>query len=190
MKKVLLVGALALFGAVSAQTEKGTWMVSGKSEISFNSVNTKVKYDGTELGEDKTSTFTFSPSASYFVINNLAVGLGLSYVHTKNEDVKSDTFVAMPQATYFFDTPGNVKPYFEAGIGYASNTMSDGDDEVKADGLAYGAGLGVAYFINPSVAFNLGLNYSGANLQYSEDSKVKTDISTLGVGAGVSVFFK
>ncbi len=190
MKKVLLIGAIALFGAANAQTEKGTWMVSGKSEISFNSVNTSVKFDGTEVAEDETSSFTFAPSAGYFVINDLAVGLGLNYAHSKNDDVKSDTFVVMPQATYFFATSGNIKPYVEAGIGYGFNKTSDDDSEAKADGLAYGAGLGVAYFVNPSVAFNLGLNYSGANLKFSEDSNLETDVNTLGVGVGISVFLK
>ena len=190
MKKLFLVGAVALFTAANAQTEKGSWMVSGKSEISFNNVNTKVKYDGTEVDSDETSSFTFSPSASYFVINNLAVGLGLNYMHNKNGDVKSNTFVAMPQATYFLATAGNVKPYVEAAVGYASNNTSDDESEIKADGLAYGAGVGVAYFVNPSVAFSLGLNYSGANLTFSEDSDFKTNINTLGVGVGISVFLK
>ena len=33
MKKVLLVGAIALFGAMNAQMEKGSWIVSGKTGI-------------------------------------------------------------------------------------------------------------------------------------------------------------
>ena len=60
MKKLLLVGTLALFAAVNAQTEKGSWMVSGKSEIAFNSTNTKLKYDGNEISENKTSSFAFT----------------------------------------------------------------------------------------------------------------------------------
>ena len=55
-----------------------------------------MKFDGTEVAEDETSSFTFAPSAGYFVINDLAVGLGLNYAHSKNDDVKSDTFVVMP----------------------------------------------------------------------------------------------
>ena len=190
MKKILLIGAFALFGAMNAQTAKGTWMFSGKTELSFNSTTTKLEYDGNEMLEAKTNTFTFSPSAQYFVIDNLAVGLGLQFVSQKTDDDKSNTFTVMPQATYFFPAAGNIRPYVEAGVGYASNLTTDGDDDIKSGGLAYSGGVGVAYFINSNVAFNLGLNYTGAKLSYSEDSKFKTNVSNFGAGVGISVFFK
>lgn len=190
MKKLLLVGALALFAAVNAQTEKGNWMVSGKSEIAFNSTNAKVKYDGNEISETKTSTFTFTPAASYFVINNLAFGLGLSYNHSKTGDSKSDTFTVIPQATYFFPVAGEVKPYVEAGVGYATNKTTEGSEDYKLNGLAYGFGGGVAYFVTPNVAFNLGLNYTAANLKYSEDKDLESNTNNFGAGVGISVFFK
>ncbi|MCQ4034479.1 porin family protein [Kaistella montana] len=190
MKKLLLVGALALFAAVNAQTEKGNWMVSGKSEIAFNSTNAKVKFQGNEVSDVKTSTFAFTPAASYFVINNLAVGLGLSYNHSKTGDSKSDTFTVIPQTTYFFPVAGEVKPYVEAGIGYATNKTTEGGEDFKLNGLAYGFGAGVAYFVTPNVAFNLGLNYTAANLKYSENNDLESNTNNLGAGVGISVFFK
>lgn len=190
MKKLFLAGALALFAAVNAQTQKGNWMISGKSEIAFNSTNSKAKFQGNEISETKTSTFSFTPAASYFVIDNLALGLGLNYSHTKIEDSKSDTFAVIPQLTYFFPVAGEVKPFIEAGIGYATNKTTEGNNSFKLNGLAYGLGAGVAYFVNPNVAFNLGLNYSAVNLKYSDNKDFETDTNNLGAGIGISVFLK
>lgn len=190
MKKLLLVGAIALFGAVNAQTQKGTWMLSGKTELSFNSAKTKLEVQGNNFGETKTTTVSLSPAASYFVIDNLAVGLGLSYTSQKIEDQKSNTFAILPQATYFFPVNGEVKPFIEAGIGYATNKTTIMGEDANFNGLAYGFGAGVAYFINPNVAFNLGVNYSAANLKYKENSDLKNNTNNIGVGLGISVFLK
>lgn len=46
MKKLLLVGAVALFGALNAQMEKGSWIVSGKTGIDFSSATTKYTAEG------------------------------------------------------------------------------------------------------------------------------------------------
>ena len=120
MKKLFLVSALALFGAMNAQTSKGTWMVSGKTELGFNSTETKVEFQGANVAESKTTSFTLNPAASYFVIDNLAIGLGLGFNSSKTDDDKSNTFSVMPQATYFFTVDGNIKPYVEAGVGYGT----------------------------------------------------------------------
>jgi len=190
MRKLLLVGAVALFGAMNAQTQKGGWMLSGKTELSFNSAKTKLEVQGNNFGETKTTTVSIAPAASYFVIDNLAVGLGLAYTSQKIEDSKSNTFAILPQATYFFPVSGEVKPFIEAGIGFATNKTTMMGEDVKFNGLAYGFGAGVAYFINPSVAFNLGVNYSAANLKYKENGDVKNNTNNIGVGIGISVFLK
>ncbi|MGA9213006.1 outer membrane protein [Kaistella sp.] len=190
MKKVLLFGAIVFFGAVNAQTEKGTWMVSGKSEIAFNSTNAKAKLKGQEVSEIKTSTFSFAPAAGYFIIDYLAIGVGLNYTNSKVEDSKSDTFVIIPQLSYFFPVTGEVKPYVEAGVGYATNKTTEGNADFKLNGIAYGFGAGVAYFVKPNVALNLGLNYSALHLKYSENKDFESDTNNLGLGIGISVFLK
>lgn len=188
MKKLFLVGALALFGAMNAQTSKGNWMVSGKTELGFNSTETKVEFQGANVAESKTTSFTLNPAASYFVIDNLAIGLGLGFNSSKTDDDKSNTFSVMPQATYFFTVDGNIKPYVEAGVGYAVNNTTTAGTEVKFDGLTYGAGIGAAYFVNQAVAFNLGVNYLGTDLKNSDNSDIKIKTNGFGASVGISVF--
>lgn len=72
MKKILLTGAVALFGLSNAQIAKGTVYLSGQAEYSHterNNVNSDVKGDVVRI----------IPTAGYFVDSNLAIGLGLGY---------------------------------------------------------------------------------------------------------------
>ncbi|ATL42080.1 outer membrane beta-barrel protein [Elizabethkingia sp. HX WHF] len=196
MKKNLLIGAFALLGfAASAQTEKGSWVVGGSTSIGFNNVSTKVKSDNTTFDGPKVNTFTIAPSAGYFVIDKLSVGLDLAYTNatTKYDGAKttSNTFAILPTATYYFTDNTVIKPYLGAGIGYASNTEKEEyrgkSNEYTVDGFAWKVKGGFAYFFTPSIAADLGLSYS----QFSnKNNGVRTNVNTFGVGVGLSVFFK
>ncbi|MDV2446391.1 hypothetical protein CMU93_02620 [Elizabethkingia anophelis] len=196
MKKNLLIGAFALLGfAASAQTEKGSWVVGGSTSIGFNNVSTKMKSDNATFDGPKVNTFTIAPSAGYFVIDKLSVGLDLAYTNatTKYDGAKttSNTFAILPTATYYFTDNTVIKPYLGAGIGYASNTEKEEyrgkSNKYTVDGFAWKVKGGFAYFFTPSIAADLGLSYS----QFSnKDNGVRTNVNTFGVGVGLSVFFK
>ncbi|MBP2615419.1 outer membrane beta-barrel protein [Chryseobacterium jejuense] len=76
MKKILLAGAVALFGLSNAQIAKGTTYVSGQLGYTQNeNNNTDVKVE----------SFKILPTVGYFVNTNLAVGVGVGY---KNDNTK------------------------------------------------------------------------------------------------------
>ncbi|NIF04978.1 porin family protein [Chryseobacterium sp. Tr-659] len=84
MKKILLTGAIALFGLSQAQIAKGTAYLSGQVEYSHtertevnNGMNTN-----TGIKEDVVKII---PTAGYFVGTNLAVGLGVGYKSAVNK---------------------------------------------------------------------------------------------------------
>ena len=72
MKKIVLMGAVALFGLSNAQIAKGTSYLSGQvgyyhsEKDEFNTVR-------------KDDVIRILPTAGYFVTTNLAVGLGVGY---------------------------------------------------------------------------------------------------------------
>ncbi|WP_223600811.1 outer membrane beta-barrel protein [Chryseobacterium sp. GVT01B] len=72
MKKIVLMGAVALFGLSNAQIAKGTSYLSGQ-----------VGYYHSEKDEFSTirkdDVIRILPTAGYFVTTNLAVGLGVGY---------------------------------------------------------------------------------------------------------------
>jgi len=76
MKKLILAGAIALFGLSNAQIKTGTVYVSG--QVSY----TKEENKNTAA---KIQDFKIIPTAGVFVAENLAVGTGLGITNKKEE---------------------------------------------------------------------------------------------------------
>jgi len=203
MKKLLLAGAVALFGLSNAQMTKGDWVVSGNTGFGFNNVTTTVKAGGESADGPKVSTFSITPSVGYFVIDKLAVGidLGLTSATTKYEGTKATTtsFSVMPTATYYFANDSKFVPFLGAGIGYASvknkgemNVLGvSASDETTTDGLAWKVKGGVTYMATQSLGINLGVSYDQfSNKQTIMNTDVKTNVKTFGVNVGFSYFIK
>lgn len=203
MKKLLLASAVVLFGMSNAQMTKGDWVFSGNTGAGFNQVNTKFKAEGISLDGPKMSTFSFSPSVGYFVIDKLAIGLEATVLSTTTKyDGDKETTTALgilPNATYYFVNDSKVVPYLGAGIGYGSvknsyksdfidNSFSD---ETTTDGLAWKVKGGITYMATQSLGINLGASYDQfSNKETYDNVEVKTNVNTFGVNVGFSYFLK
>lgn len=195
----MLVGAVALFGAMNAQMEKGSWVISGSTSLGFNSVTTKYSA-GTQSSTDPSiSTFTVTPSVGYFVHDKLAVGvdLGFSSISQKEADYKytMNTVSVLPTATYYFKGATKLVPYLGAGIGYASTTSTEKyngvSDTDTVDGLAWKAKGGLVYLLNQNVGLDLGLGYNQfTNKETVAGTEYKATVGTFGVNVGLSIFLK
>ncbi|MDV3661063.1 hypothetical protein CMU70_11395 [Elizabethkingia anophelis] len=198
MKKKLLVSACALLAlTVCAQTKKGNWVVSGSTTLGFDNTNTEFKRGNVSISGPKINRFTITPSAGYFVMDNLSVGLDLEFTSrsTKYEedDIKdtNNAFAILPTATYYFTDNKVIKPYIGAGIGYASIAETEESRgrsyHDTTNGLAWKVKGGVAYFLRRNVAADLGISYSQFS---SNDEGITMHVNNFGIGVGVSVFFK
>lgn len=203
MKKLLLTGAVALFGLSNAQMTKGDWVISGDTGVGFNNVTTTVKVGDQSVDGPKVNTFSISPSVGYFVIDKLAVGIELGYINatTKYQGLKSKTssFSVMPTATYYFTNSSKLVPFLGAGIGYASVKNSGetnfmgliASSETTTDGLAWKVKGGVTYMATQSLGINLGVSYDQfSNKETIMNTDVKTNVKTFGVNVGFSYFIK
>jgi outer membrane protein len=199
MKKLLLAGAVALFSLSNAQMTKGDWVISGTTGLGFNSIDTKTKVGGESYDGAKVSTFSITPSAGYFVIDKLAVGidLGFTSITTKEDGDKTtiSSFSAMPTATYYFANSSKLVPFLGAGVGYASNktkeTYSGSSDEYTADGLAWKVKGGVTYMATQSLGINLGVSFDQfSNKETFMGTEFKNTVNTFGVNVGFSYFIK
>ncbi|AYZ12286.1 porin family protein [Chryseobacterium arthrosphaerae] len=82
MKKLLLTGAIALFGLSNAQIAKGTTYLSGS--VGYSREESDIK-------DYKQENFNVLPRIGYFVNTNLAIGLGLGYETEKTTTETSDS---------------------------------------------------------------------------------------------------
>lgn len=164
MKKVLLtVFAAFVVFAASAQVEKGTWLLSGASNLNFTSNNE----DAGDYSE-----IDLNVKAGYFVMDNLAVGIlvGFNKLNLNADGAES------PDATTGIGLFGRyyVNGNILVGANFAS--LKQGD----FSGSQIGLEAGYAIFLNKAVAIEPALNYNmfGGDLEGAQ----------FGLNVGISVF--
>jgi opacity protein-like surface antigen len=177
MKKLFSICVLAAGVAsyAQAQTTAGNMLLGGG--IGY----TSQKYE--TAGDDATdNTFSFTPSFGYFVADNFAVGLNLTYSSNKREnmdnfdgELKTTEFLFEPFARYYMFTPNDKFAFFaEGGLGFGSRKQDPEDlDETKASMFRFRVSPGFAYFISDkwSLDFQLsGISYTSYDPNTDSDS--------------------
>ncbi len=191
MKKELMVMAVLAFLATAsfAQTEKGKVVFSGASDLSFSSMKYQQEYDGEDMGDDsKMNTFNIKPSVSYFVIDNLSLGLALDFESQKVEDYKETSFMVGPMVRYYFGT-SNIKPFIQGDVMFGSYKEDDDGWDSKKKLSAWDLGAGVAIFVNDFISVDLGLGYVSLTATDDEDDKSKVKASGVVFNGGFSIVF-
>lgn len=156
MKKVFfalcfLVSSHAMF----AQINKGQWLAGGN--ISFYS---------DKQGDSKVTSFTVSPNAGYFFINNLAGGLRLEYTSSKVKGGgdASTSFTAAPFVRYYFlPAAQKVNVFADGEYGFGKAGSSD-----KKSLNLYAISAGPAIFLTPNTALEFALTYQSFGGDYYE----------------------
>jgi len=215
MKKFHILTVMSLLfcaGTLSAQedsndqdtspTSQGKFLVGGSSNLSFSSLKGKVKRDDFDDRDTGTTTIIeFAPGAAYFVADNLALGLEISFTSNKFKgegdtfESKLSTIAAFPFARYYF-AEGNIKPFVQGSVGFGSSknkSTSDfsEDDEFKSSIFAFGADAGVAIFLSEHASIDLGLGYISTSSKAKDNNEDNQRFinSGLGFAAGFSIFF-
>lgn len=194
--KVFILGAMLMLSSVSfSQTEKGTFLVSGRSSLEFSRNVTNFSYDGQSIPEanaDINSLSLFS-DLGYFVANNFVVSVSLNYslsssFPSSGEKVKTGEFIIMPALIYYIPLESSLRPFVQVGGGYANVTEEAGGEKEFFSGVGYGAGAGLAWFVNEKLSIDLGIQWAGTRLKYSEDTSVKLSGNSLGAAIGFSLY--
>ncbi len=146
MKKNLLVmlAFMAIGLAVSAQTEKGNYLVGGNVELNTSKNNTVI---------------ALTPSVGYFFLNNLAAGANVNLSYSKVGENKTTQFGIGPFARYYLGTL-NIRPFAHANINFTSNKTKNTGGSDTYNGTNYFLGGGLAAFINRNVAIEGLAGYS------------------------------
>jgi hypothetical protein len=175
MKKFFIAASLILSSHfIFAQVNKGQWLVGGNANFQSG------KFGDSDAG--KYTSFTFSPDAGYFFINNLAGGMRLSLQSTKFKSAENATssFLFAPFARYYFLPATNkVNVFGDASYGFGS--MKDGNSESFNQ---YAISAGPAVFLSPNTALEFTLQYASAGGDaYGGNDRM----NTFGVNVGFQV---
>lgn len=175
---MLLVNAALI---TKAQTSAGTIMIGGS--VGFNS-NTQET-----AGDDlKSSTFSISPSAGYFLSDNFALGLEFGFSSTKfSNDDKLTSLNVGPFARYYkFIVEEKFAFYGEAGFSFGSGKYDpDGGNEAKSSSFGLNISPGFAYFFSNKWALDFqlqGISYSSNDPNKDNDNDKQSSF-TFGVSS-------
>lgn len=189
------------YSTAFSQTQKGSFVLSGKTDLNFLFANTIMATDSIETGRSKTNQFGFTAAAGYFIADDLTIGISgtFSYNYTKNNissycEMITWSATVMPQVNYYLPAEGKLRPSVGAGVGYL--WLRERDSRVSANsntvyymsGVAYSAGAGLSYFITPHVAFDLNFQYSHSRLKDEWYKDLIQKQNGLAGTLGVSVF--
>lgn len=164
MKKILFTVVFAMFvGVVSAQTEKGNWLVGA------NLANINYDFDFKEFSLELT------PQAGYFIADDVAVGALLNLGVNAPEGGDAETFWGIgPFVRGYFGGTEKGKFFGQADLafgGYESETR-----------FGLGATAGYAYFLTKNVALETGLGYDYYKWEGSDGA------SNLGLNVGFQIY--
>jgi outer membrane protein W len=176
MKKLLLIAAVAVFGltTINAQDDKTT---GGFSEGDIYATGS-LGYNSTKIGDIDVNAFTFSPSAGYFINENIALEATLIFGSADTSadfdgdsvGVKNSTFGGGLGATYFFTPASQFSFTIGAGVSYSSTNSEfdvDGSEEFKTNTFGIAVAPGINYFVSDCIALRASvgaLSYSSSKL--------------------------
>ncbi len=146
---------------VTAQTvEQGTWMIGGSAGFS----STKVK------NVPASTNLDLSPKLGLFIIDDLAVGIGISFKSTSSDGSSNSTFGLGPFARYYLTNPIFVQGGVDLGLE---------DNSATSISLS----LGYSWFIDNTVAIEPAFFFSSVN--YDGES---SDATVFGLSIGIQAF--
>jgi hypothetical protein len=184
--------AVFLYVSAIAQLEKGRILAGGSSGLSFN--NYKSTYNGTNVYETKTTRFSFSPRAGYFVTDAIAVGAALNFSASStkydDDDKYNGTSISFtPFVRYYL--PQRLFGQFELGVGTSKDKwtyVDDDDEEYKYKSFVWSLGVGYAYFLNDNVAIEPMVSYNATTYTDKDDTKDKDKYGYIMLQIGFNIY--
>jgi opacity protein-like surface antigen len=183
--------------AIDNPVPKGTIFLSGQSSL-------RAGLNNIDDSSFNVSSYSFSPTAGYFLIDNLVAGaevtfsgfkttrsnqvidLDLDFISSSEVESKGRSVVLAPFVRYYFNT-GRIKPYVSTSVGFGFNsarnesTMTvNGDSntiesESKGRSTRYTLAGGTAIFLTKYVSIDTGIQYDTSTFNTDLDSGDSSD---------------
>lgn len=188
MKKLLVLGAVALFAGVNAQETETVGFNMGDTFITG-----AVGFNSQTTGDVKNNTFSIAPSVGYFVTPNVAIGARVGYTNSTakyteanvNFSNEVNAFEIGAFGRYYWMPTSRFSIFSELAANYANakNTLNAGNVSVdnKANGFNIALAPGINYFLSPNFALEATwgiINYS--SVKPDVDGAIATD--NFGIG--------
>lgn len=213
--KIIAISLMTIFAWINlqAQTERGRFIIRATSSIGAS----KTK-GGLSTAPYKTSntTIIIKPEVGYFLYDNFSVGVsfatkgsGSKLIDYPNSMIDTSVRVVefyadlLSEFKYFFKG-NNLRPYVKANAGYKykdyAQVFGERAPVSEVHGLAFGGGIGGAFFVRKNISIDLELDYLHSNLKrlspifttngpIQEDNPLKNKMDEIKLFVGFSMYF-
>ncbi len=138
------------------------------------------------MGGDRVNTLTLNPYVLYFMSPGLGIGGDLVLSRTAQGDSHATTVGVGPTVAYYFGGPdASTRPFVEGNASYRSSTADFGGGSDTATGYGFGAGVGAAFMLSPTVALTVEGVYQWERLSFND---VDIDGNGIGIQLGIAAF--
>ena len=195
-KTIIILLSFLFFSKANAQILKGSIPLAGS--VSFNNNSNSWK-DTLQSLTTNNLTYSVAPTIGYFITNNLAVGLGISYSYSKSlweehdgasNSIKkitiSDNLQFAPYLSYYIHLSDKAYVSINGSVGYTmplsydnkteyySTTGTTVTENKKVNSYSINANLapGVLYFINNKFALKGSIGSLYYNYYHSQNNNV------------------
>lgn len=170
--------ALALgMGAFAQETSTSEGKGFSKGDFVLTG---SVGFASEKIGDIKTNGFVFSPSAAYFLTDNISLGLFVGVAGLKEEEptgpeAKTTDFMVGPQARYYFTPKNDFSLFLQLTAQFQTSKFEQGPIESKQNGFGASFSPGVSYFVSPHFALQATVGAIGFETMKDKDTDVKRD---------------
>ena len=197
MKKiVLLLIAIIISTGAFSQFNKGRILVGGN--LGFNSTTSKTKIgSNSSTTNEKSIMFSFTPQIGYFIIDNLAAGVGLNLSFSKvtpTADIfgEQNTSIQFQPFIRYYIKPGI---FFQGTCGLGTekdNQTYQGSSQIqKYTVFNWSAATGYSINLNNRVAIEPQFGYGSNTLKDKSNAEIRRNIdSGLFFKIGLQVYLR
>ncbi len=180
-----LIFSLIFIQRVSAQTQKGNWLIGGSG--SFTSNNHKMSSfpsnEGSTSTNSKTSSLLLNGNIGYFVKDRFAIGISpnihlwnmkdtyANYPYLNSSSNGSSIGLGLFTRYYFLNNQEKFNFIGEASYGF--DKVTDEDAYQKKTSIS----IGPVLFLNSNTSLDFLLNYSNSNKNYTRNKVTDNSIS-------------
>jgi len=141
----------------SSALSRGSYSVGGL--INYSSFGGDINRGVYDIENDsRMSMLSLSPGISYYVADNVGVGVDFMYTREWSTDYYADQLSFGPSLTWVLPSESSLRPHLNAGIGLMKWRFSE-DGRYSDVGLTAKVGLGLFYFMNDQYATTIELAY-------------------------------
>lgn len=204
MKKIALLSLflMLIYGNVFAQImDKGNFMIG--STVGFSTAHSKVTYGGQVDEGLSAQQINIAPSIGYFVLDNLAAGLGADYtlnsVTEPNKDKTDDSDLLFgPFARYYIQMGDNVAFFVVGNFGFGNSKdqqlVGDVKQKIETNVFAVGTGPGLTVYSKGGFGIEAIVKYNYARSNFDTtiggvNTTTKTRTNQFSLSLGMQYYF-